>query len=91
MEIKRIGLTRGHMVLETEDGKYAYMLGEMTIDHSFYIYSSDKWYWLKKEPLNMTIEDELIDNTLSLPEKEDIIKSIFEYNKDHITQIIVVK
>lgn len=79
------------MVLETEDGKYAYMLGEMTIDHSFYIYSSDKWYWLKKEPLNMTIEDELIDNTLSLPEKEDIIKSIFEYNKDHITQIIVVK
>ncbi len=79
------------MILETENGKYAYMSGEMALDHFFYIYSADKWYWLKKEPLNVTIEDELINDPLTQQEKEDIISSIYEYNKVHITQIIVTE
>ncbi|MGN0634168.1 MAG: hypothetical protein ACI4JW_09910 [Oscillospiraceae bacterium] len=58
MKIKRIGIAKGHLHIETNNAEFIRIPGEMTLINKFYVDSHMDWYWID-EP---TWGDITIDN-----------------------------
>jgi hypothetical protein len=89
MQVKHISGTRGHIVIELTDGRYVYVLGELTMDAKFYADIGRDWFWAKESVKRSILpdQDEFL-GVVSDEEKEELMRAVRSDQKEGSMRII---
>ena len=89
MKIINLTVTRGHVVLWLENGRFVYMDGELTLGQKFYVTGGREWQWIgQPSPTFQFLRDMKVIAPVADFEKPRIFAAVDKFNKTHEFQIL---
>lgn len=89
MKIIDLTVTRGHVVLWLENGRYVFMDGELAMGQTFYVTRGRDWYWVGKPAEKFQfLESMNVLGTVSAAEKTQVTAAVEQFNKENDFRIL---